>query len=156
LILAALVIAVLGAPAARARDFLGKPLKGWAAELNDKNAQVRRGAAFALGKFPDDADRVVAPLLRRIDKDDDAGVRHDAATALGDVGLPAARPAVDPLLKMVEKEDDEVAKKTALEKLINLVGPEDKDAARALYALLDDEDPETANLAAFVLAKIGG
>jgi HEAT repeat protein len=264
LILAALMFAALGAPpTVSAQDFLGKSLKQWQADLKSDDAQVRRSAAFALGQFPDDANRVVPLLLERLQdgdagvrdaagtalgdlmqsdkdkpraywaaaravlakrlggesdaqalrgvlhavggfgesalplldavqdklthksaavrqnaawalgrmgpkaeaavealtarlKDDEALVRRDAATALGAIGLPAARPAVGPLFRMVEKEDDEVARNTALEQLINLVGPEDKDAAKQLDALLDSKDPDTANLAAFVLAKIGG
>src|SRR5260370_2416377 len=82
----ALAFAVFCAPSAvSAQQFLGKPLVKWQADLDAKDAQVRRGAVFALGKFPDSASRVVPSLLTRLKNDDDAGVRDAAATALGDV-----------------------------------------------------------------------
>src|SRR5271155_4870132 len=89
LLVAALALAVFAAPpTARADDFLGQPLKKWRTDLEDKDAKVRRGAAFALGKFPDDAVQVVPLLLKHLNDDSDPGVRDAASTALGDLMQP--------------------------------------------------------------------
>ena len=86
----AFVGAVLLTPSAwgQAPSFLGKTAAQWQEELSDKQpVEVRRSAAFALGSLGKDATRSVEALLLRVDKDDNAGVRDQAATAVGDIVL---------------------------------------------------------------------
>src|SRR5262249_28241649 len=49
----AAIVSIVLAPAARGQSdkFLDKPLKSWVGELSAKEASVRRGAAFALGRM---------------------------------------------------------------------------------------------------------
>jgi HEAT repeat protein len=119
-------------------------------------AAVRQNAAWALGRLGEGVEASAVADLCEVLTDSDPLVRRDAASALGEIGLPKAQGAVKPLLALVKNERDEVVRKTALDKLVDLAGPDNRDAARDLEPILRDEDPETARLAAFVLAKIGG
>src|SRR3954466_14324044 len=85
LVLAALFVSLgVGPPAHGQSSFLNKPLPDWLAELGSARAEVRRSAAFALGKMGGQAYQAVGPLVARL-KDDDPGVRDAAASALGDI-----------------------------------------------------------------------
>ncbi len=78
--------AVLGT--AHGQTFLNRPMADWLNDLNDPNVDVRRGAAFALGKIgaQGDAAKVVDALTRRLsDPREDAVVKDFAASGLGDV-----------------------------------------------------------------------
>ena len=58
---------------------------------DDADGRVRTGAAFGLGRIKQDADAIVSALRKAL-KDKDAGVRHAAAHALGEVGPGRGRP----------------------------------------------------------------
>ncbi len=78
--------AALGA--AHGQTFLNRPTADWLNDLNDPNVDVRRGAAFALGKIGAEGDtaKVVDALTRRLsDAHEDAVVKDFAASGLGDV-----------------------------------------------------------------------
>lgn len=61
------------------------------AALGDADAIVRTAAARAAGLS---RDREAVPVLERIVRDDAAGVRRQAATALGQIGAPTSVPAL--------------------------------------------------------------
>ena len=167
LLVAALAFAVLAAPpAARADDFLGKPLKKWRTDLDAPDAKVRRGAAFALGKFPDDASVVVPLLLKRIKDDNDAGVRDAAATALGDLmqaggkgdrsgraGLPAAGRA-GKSRQLLDREADPRAMRGTLY-AVGSFGPHAAALLDKVLAQLKSEEPSVRQNAAWALGRMG-
>jgi len=70
--------------------------------LKDRNVDVRRGAAEALGKLGDA--RAVDPLIACL-KDRNVSMRRIAATALGNLG---DERAVDPLIACLNDKDDSV------------------------------------------------
>ena len=72
---------------ARGPTFLDRPLDAWMSDLSDPNPEVRRGAAFALGKIgAEDADpQEVVDALTHSLHDKEAAVRDFAASALGDL-----------------------------------------------------------------------
>jgi HEAT repeat protein len=70
---------------------------------NDKNAHVRRAAAYALGTFGPPGSPAV-PMLREALGDKDASVRQNAAWALGQIGEQAGE-AVEALCKCLGDED---------------------------------------------------
>jgi HEAT repeat protein len=161
LLLAVLVFALLGAPAAAQGTFLGKPLAKWLGELKDKDPQVRRGAAFALGKFPDHAIRVSQPLLDRIAEDDDAGVRDAAATALGDMTqrnelavLGIWSKAKPVLRQALAKETDERVLRGVLY-AIGSFGPSGADLHVEVQAKLEHKDASIRQNAAWALGRMG-
>src|SRR3954466_2627372 len=86
LVLAALFVSLgVGPPAHGQSSFLNKPLRDWLAELGSATAEVRRSAAFALGKMGAPAYQGVGGLVARFKDDRDPGVRDAAAAALGDI-----------------------------------------------------------------------
>ena len=79
--------------------------------LTDKSPFVRAYAAAALGVNGRAAASAVPALVRALAKDDDHEARRQAATALGRIGEPSARPALeraahssDPYLSEVARE----------------------------------------------------
>jgi HEAT repeat protein len=89
LLVSAILCGLALVPAARGQtgSYLGKTYFQWASALSNKDAAVRRSAAFALGKMGNGAQRAVGQLVERLDRDDDAGVREAAAAAIGDIIL---------------------------------------------------------------------
>lgn len=87
-----------------------KNVKGLIKALKDKDEDVRRDSAEALGKIRDK--RAVEPLIEAL-KDKDEGVRKDSAEALGKIGDPSA---VEPLIGAL-KDVDPYVRKAALDAL---------------------------------------
>lgn len=69
--------------------------------LGDRNVQVRRQAALALGRIGPDAEQAV-PALSAALGDGDEQVRRNAARALGQIG-PAAKEAIGPLMQLLRQ-----------------------------------------------------
>ena len=118
-----------------------------AALVKDKDRLVRIEAATALGRIdPDAGARHAVPLLG----DEDYGVRHAAAKALGACG-PAARGAIPALTKVLHDERLEVRR--AVFEALGRIGPE---AVPALsQALTDQTDGWMRKHAARALGKTG-
>ena len=253
------IVLLVVAPA-QAGDFLGKPAAGWMTELADSRPDVRRGAAFALGKCAsveavpalvralednevavrdaaayalgeiaaehkesalwetagpalrklltedpdprarrsaacaighfgplaagarpdleqalDHKDGACAPERRlgpgpaqgqggsvwggsagpRL-RDDDAGVRRDAAAALNAIGRPTAVPALPALIACLAHEKAPEVRTVAVTSLVALVGPQDRGLAADLRDLLREDDREVRRGAALALANLGG
>jgi HEAT repeat protein len=79
--------------AAQVDSFLGRSSAQWIRELGSSKPAERRSAAFALGRLGLAGWNGVVLLRERLEKDDDAGVREMAATAIGDIN--AVKLAVD-------------------------------------------------------------
>src|SRR5579884_1292044 len=85
LVALALGLGVATPALAQVKTFLGKSQTRWIDELRDSRSQVRRSAAFALGKLGDDAYLALSPLKQVLIADKDGSVREMAAVALGDI-----------------------------------------------------------------------
>src|SRR5260370_35797984 len=79
--LTAALVMLLAPAHARAADFLGKSVAVWAGDLSSDKAEVRRSAAFALGKIGAGADYDLPRLAALARNDGDPGVREPAAAA---------------------------------------------------------------------------
>jgi len=90
-----------------------KQIKQWIGALKDKDSDIRRKAAEALGKIGDR--RAVEPLIEAL-KDENWEIRSGAAEALRDI---RDRRAVEPLIEALKDGDSDVRKaaKAALEKI---------------------------------------
>ncbi len=111
----------------------------------DRDAEVRRQAAEALGVMSDE--QALAPLMFRL-TDDDPTVRQAAARSLGQIGDPRA---VDALTALVSEEPVELAT-TAIEAL-GAIG--DAGATPTLIATLVDEDPALREVSSQALVQVG-
>jgi HEAT repeat protein len=159
--LAALFAGVVLASSLAAQDFLGKPLSAWTAELSSPQTDVRRSAAFALGKLGDKAFSAIADLTQALG-DREARVREAAAFALGDIA--AARrnaPTVfsnagGKLGELVESDPNAKVRRSAAYALGNC-GPV-ASAARSKLAevLRKDREAIVKQNAAWALGRIGG
>jgi beta-lactamase regulating signal transducer with metallopeptidase domain len=104
----------------------------------DPEAEVRRTAIRALGRFRDDA--VVTPLVRSL-RDSDSDVRTLAARMLGEL---AGGPATGTALAESSRRSSRLGEAAA-----------DR-AAEALRVSLADEDPRVRDTALWALGEIGG
>src|SRR5207248_11513947 len=76
--------------------------------------------------------------------------------ALGEVGPPAASPALRALIASIGHEKDAAVRSVAVGSLVSLVGPKDKEVAADLRELFKQEDREVRRGAALALANVGG
>jgi HEAT repeat protein len=125
--------------------------------LDDKNAEVRQNAAWALGRMGSGAIGSLGTALR----DPDTLVKRDAAGALGFIAQldPTGVRAALPNLAELAKHSDAEVKKAALAAIIPCIGPEDAKADRVIQPLqkaLLDGDEEVRRNAAFALCNVGG
>jgi HEAT repeat protein len=111
--------------------------------LEDENEDVRRIAAFALGRIGDI--RAVEPLIKVLE-DEDRDVRWDAAIALGRIGDIRA---VEPLIKVLEDENEGV--RLFAEEAIGNIG---EPAIEPLLNALDSNSVLVSRKAAELLEQI--
>jgi HEAT repeat protein len=162
-ILAAACLVVLNVPSvqAGALEFLGKSVDTWRKELTNRDAAVRRSAAFALGRMGEGGRSAVLQLVRRLQEDKDAGVRDMAATALGDIAR-ALRGNNDEvweksggvLLKILKDDPSEQVRRSSAYAL-GAFGPTASGAAANLIQALGDGKPSVRQNAAWALGQIG-
>src|SRR5262245_37039090 len=143
-------------PAARAEPgFLGKPAARWVEELGDAKPEVRRGAAFALGKAGQPS---AVPALRKRLADDDAGVRDAAAYALGEIAAATGDASLwkeigaDLLKRLGEDGDAKVRRSAAY--AAGCCGPAAAEARGALTKALGDAEPVVRQNAAWALGRL--
>jgi HEAT repeat protein len=126
---------------------IGTPaVKPLIAALKDKDENVRKQAAYALGKIGDA--QAVEPLSAALE-DNDARVRRGAAEALRKIG---DAQAVEPLIAAL-KDNDARVRKNAAEALGELGGAQ---AVEPLIAALKDKDANVRWQVAYALGEIGG
>ncbi|NEO38881.1 MAG: hypothetical protein F6J90_22085 [Moorea sp. SIOASIH] len=113
--------------------------------LDDNHYDVRRSAAYALGKIGTEV--AIDPLIKLL-ADHDSSVRRSAAEALGKIGTEAA---IDPLIKLLDDDDSWVRRSAA--DALGKIGTEA--TIDPLIKLLDDDDSRVRSRAADALGKIG-
>lgn len=132
--------------------FVGPPATGATPvvveALTDKSAQVRRKAAYALGRIDADPKLAVGPLIAALE-DSNEDVRQAALAVLPKMG----EAAVPPLLQAVK--GDKAALRLMAVKALGEMGPPAAAAIPELKALLLATDKGTAEPAASALAGIG-
>ena len=164
MLLAVVLLTMIEPGRALPADVLGKSAAEWAKNLSADTPDLRRGAAFALGKFSAGAESKLPQLLALVRDDRDAGVREAAAVAVGDVivALRANRvPVRDhwgaawPILRTALADSPPRVKRSAAY-AIGAFGP---DAAAALpelkTALLRDDAAIVRQNAAWAIGRIG-
>jgi HEAT repeat protein len=140
--------------------FLGKGVDTWRKELNKPQASARRSAAFALGRLGDQATGAVLDLVRCL-RDDDAGVREMAASALGDIAAAAkGRNATiwkdsGGWLNKLLKEDPSPRARRAAAYALGAFGPQAAGAVDTLKDALGSKEPSVRQNAAWALGQIG-
>jgi hypothetical protein len=121
-------------------------LEDLAASLRHDDADVRRNAAWLLGRMRDE--RIVPPLIGALD-DPDAGVRLRAAQALA--SFRDSR-AVGPLLARLATEDDPETRA----QIVTALGRQGAvEASEPLIAALSDPDARARMAAAEALGMLG-
>ncbi|PSB41539.1 signal transduction protein, partial [filamentous cyanobacterium Phorm 6] len=118
--------------------------------LEDENEDVRREAAFALGKLGNASETVINALLVRLE-DGDNSVRHQAARALGKFGN-ASESIISALLLRLEDGDNSVRCQAA-EALGNF-GNASESIISALLLRLEDGDNSVRCQAAEALGNL--
>ena len=120
--------------------------------LDDKKAELRGAAAFALAEIGDPA---AAPhllaFLRKRRKDEDAFGRTHAVRALGRAG---SREAIAPLAAALSKDHSQEVRREAAFALGLFAAAGDAPAAEALRKALTDQDPYLVRAAAEALERI--
>jgi HEAT repeat protein/beta-lactamase regulating signal transducer with metallopeptidase domain len=119
-------------------------LEGLAKALADENVGVRRKAAWAIGEL--DLSGEAPRALIDATRDQDREVRKAAAHALGEIGDPAAVPA----LATLARGTDNAVRYSAVHALMEIGDPA---SVEVLVELLKDADPEVRKLAAQALGK---
>jgi HEAT repeat protein/beta-lactamase regulating signal transducer with metallopeptidase domain len=119
-------------------------VEGLAKALADANVGVRRKAAWAIGEL--DLSGEAPRALIDATRDQDREVRKAAAHALGEIGDPAAVPA----LAVLARGQDNAIRYVAVHALMEI---EDPASVEVLVELLKDADPEVRKLAAQALGK---
>lgn len=129
-----------------------KVLEALTAALADSEPAVKQNAAWALGRFGNDA----LPALRKALRDADPLVQRDAAGALLQVpDGDKVHELVPELLPLCEAANSEV-RRAGLEVLVRVVDKDDKQALAILRKLLDDRDLGIKRTAALTMSNIGG
>jgi HEAT repeat protein len=165
LLLAGLACAVvsLAAPAAWSQpdSFLGKPLSQWAGDLQDKDPQVRRSAAFALGRIGAPGMTYAADLVRLARSDSEATVREMAVCAIGDMARAAPGSATDlwteagPVLQKVLGNDPSPRVRRSAAYALGSFGPAAAPASDALRESLHSKYADVRQNAAWALGQLG-
>ena len=162
LLLTLLTAAALSAStAAQEPSFLNRLMGDWINDLSDKDPEVRRGAAFALGKIGAEGDSVqVVSKLTAALGDGDAAVRDFAASGLGDVLMGLGKPGRDywaqtgPALRTALKDEQPRVRRSAAYAL-GAFGPDAVPARDDLIAAAGDPSPIVRQNAAWALGRLG-
>jgi len=166
LLLTVVTSAALGAagPAfGQGAGFLGRPMRDWLTDLNDPTPEVRRGAAFALGKIGGDAGpstgQVIDALTHSV-SDKDTGARDCAASGLGDILTALGEPGAaywqktGPALQKALKDGEPRVRRSAAYAL-GAFGPAAAPARSDLIAAAADPSAIVRQNAAYALGKLG-
>jgi HEAT repeat protein len=142
-------------PARADTYFLDKSAGAWMKELSDPKPEVRRGAAFALGKC---GLANTVPALVGALSDPDAGVRDAAAYALGEIAAERKDPALwreagEALRKMLREEKDSRACRSAACAVGNF-GPDAAAASPELEKALGHKDALVRQNAAWAMGRL--
>jgi HEAT repeat protein len=123
--------------------------------LADKNEEVRRQAAFALGQLGEKAKPAVPALTKVLSAEENGSdLRGMAAQALGEIG-PDAAPALAALRKALKDSDPDPFVLHRAAYALGRIGPKAKEAVPALKELLKFEDAYVRQAAKQALKQIG-
>jgi len=159
-----LILVAAAVPAAHGQGpkFLDRPMGDWVKDLSDADPEVRRGAAFALGKIGGEGGSAAAvDALTRALGDRDAAVRDFAASGLGDVltalgdGGAAYWAAAGPALRAALKDDKEPRVRRSAAYALGAFGPAAEPARDDLIAAAGDSSPIVRQNAAWALGRLG-
>ncbi|CAN5670543.1 hypothetical protein BH23GEM9_BH23GEM9_30710 [soil metagenome] len=142
--------------AGRVRDRAATPFL--LAALQDDDVRVRARAAFALGKLADSADHVVA-ALSAVATGTAPLAAVEAVAALGQLGVPAGRDAVEALLATPQSPRAASPVTAAVREAALLAAwrlPRTESTTAAVQRWVGHPDPETRWRAAYALGRIGG
>src|SRR5262249_41614346 len=142
-------------PTVWAQSFLGKSAEEWIKELKDPKPDVRRSAAFALGKLGGQATSAVHPLLDRLQSDKEASVREAAALALGEIGPTTSKRALPELRKVLANKREEAAVRRGVAFALGCYGRKANSAVSELVAALDEGEALVRPSAAWALGRLG-
>ena len=125
------------------------------AALKDQNANVRGGAAEALGRIRPEAKEAVPALIVAL-KDQNENARSAAAEALGRIGPEAkeAAPALIAAALIAALKDQYANVRSAAAEALGRIRPETDDAVPALIAALKDQYTNVRSAAAEALGKM--
>ncbi|NEO08675.1 HEAT repeat domain-containing protein [Moorena sp. SIO3I8] len=121
------------------------------ARLKDENSDVRREAAYALGKFGNSSETVINALITRLE-DENSSVRRRAANALGRFGN-SSETVVSRLLALLQDENSDVRGMAAF--ALRILDKSLETLVSALLPLLQDENSNVRGEAAFALGNLG-
>ena len=122
------------------------------AQLADESDDLRRQAAYALGRHGKNAEGAVEALLPLL-KDRYREVRWYTAEALGRLG-PQAKQAVGPLAAALDDSDSDRFMQRAAAEALGRIGADAKPAVEKLVVLLDNDDHGLRVVAAVALWRI--
>jgi HEAT repeat protein len=154
--------AVLGTAAFdQGTSFLGRPMNDWVNDLSDAKPELRRAAAFALGKIGAQADsqKIIDALTHSL-SDRDRDVRDYSASGLGDVLTAHSDQAATywakagPALQKALKDADPHVRRSAAYGL-GAFGPTAAPARDDLIQALSDESAIVRQNAAYAVGKLG-
>jgi hypothetical protein len=124
--------------------FTRRDVHGLIAALESRDMETRYRAAIALGEMKEPS--AVEPLAQLL-KDDNSGVRWEAAEALGKIG----EPALGTLISALFDDDDDIRWRAAI--ALGDIG--DAAAVEPLIRALGDHDPYVRSRVVRSLSKIG-
>jgi HEAT repeat protein len=120
--------------------------------LQNKNAELRASAAYALAENGDPASaRALAEVLRRSGKDEDAFARSQAARGLGRVG---GRDSIDLLTNALSNDRSQEVRREAARALGRTATSQDQKAVEALRNAILSNDPYLVGAAEEAIASI--
>jgi HEAT repeat protein len=156
LVLSVATLATAVLPADGQDGLLDRPVSFWLRGLKDSRPQVRRGAAFALGKS---SSRDALSGLVQALGDPEGNVRDAAAYALGELAADGHSGAVwaaagQQLLKLLAKDSSPKVRRSA-GFAAGSCGTEAAEARAALLAALGDPEPMVRQNAAWALGRLG-
>jgi HEAT repeat protein len=157
LLAAGLVLACLPG-AARAQQFLGKPMPQWRADLAaEKTPAERRSAAFALGKIGKPAVEALGALAGALNDKDDS-VREAAAFAIGEI-CAAARvwnaDVLKALCQLLQTDKNEYVRRSAAFALGCMRKSDDANVREVLTAGLKDASAGVRQNVSWALGRMG-
>jgi HEAT repeat protein len=158
-LLGLVALALPSAARAQQPTFLNKLADQWGAELSSSNPDVRRSAAFALGKLGQAAARQVPKLLSLVAGDSDGTVREAAAFALGDICRQdtgaRANPKVLPTLQNAVLNDKHELVRRSAAYALGCMGQQSINALKTLDAATGDSSLAVKQNVAWALGKLG-
>ncbi len=121
--------------------------------LGDPDPRYRQEAAYSLGRLGPKGHKAVPALIRRVEQDEEFGVRQIAMAALALIGREAK--AAIPCLIQILKTGDKAFRLEAIQAIAR-IGPASKEATAAITEALLDADEDVRQAAAVVMHRMVG